>query len=66
MFPFDHVYNPQHTTKQGAVLAVLYGSPGLECFGPLHAALKDMADSKTTTYVVYVWRPLLLQQCEVS
>lgn len=45
-----------------AVLAVLYGSPGLGCFAKLHATLKQLADDGK---LVYVWRPLLLAACEV-
>ncbi|KAG2424815.1 hypothetical protein HXX76_014236 [Chlamydomonas incerta] len=74
LFPFDHVYPTAATAaaaadgssnsssgKPPAVPAVLYGSPGLACFSPLHAALKAAAEAGGVTYV---FRPLLQPHCE--
>lgn len=66
LFDFDHVYNPALSTHSDAVLAVLYGSPGLHCFAPLHRALVALTADSSAERVLYVWRPLLLPACEVS
>ncbi|PNG99366.1 UDP-glucose:glycoprotein glucosyltransferase, partial [Tetrabaena socialis] len=56
LFPFDHLYG----SGDGRV-AVMYGSPGLPCFGPLHARLKAAAAGGG---LAYAFRPLLQPQCE--
>lgn len=49
----------------GSRAAILYGSPGLACFAPLHRALKEMAEA-TKGLLTYAVRPLLQPACEVG
>lgn len=54
------------STTQGdtPLHAILYGSPGLPCFGPLHAELVRL-HGEASGGMSYAFRPLLQSHCEV-
>ena len=72
LLPTDHVFTPEPPPPGTPVLelapgdsakaVVLYGSPGLPCFAPLHTTLRVMA-SASGGRLQYAWRPLLQPHC---
>eukprot|EP00878_Enallax_costatus_P030698 GHUV01033475.1.p1 GENE.GHUV01033475.1~~GHUV01033475.1.p1 ORF type:complete len:1023 (+),score=330.57 GHUV01033475.1:219-3287(+) len=63
----DHVYNPDEQDNLDAVIAILHGAPGTECWSAFHEALKQAATEATDSMpVVYAFRPVLSAACKAA
>ncbi|EFJ45735.1 hypothetical protein VOLCADRAFT_105823 [Volvox carteri f. nagariensis] len=75
LFSFEHIYRGKATGSLGGAetsrVAILYGSPGLPCFGPLYEQLKTAVDEQSVgdgsgggNGLMFAFRPLLTTTCE--
>ncbi|MCO5576449.1 hypothetical protein L7F22_030259 [Adiantum nelumboides] len=60
LFDFDHIF-PYSLSSQP--VAILYGSPGVSCFGKLHTMLTEAAK---LGFVKYVLRPYFSLECQAE